>query len=99
MWHTIDKSLNANNASRTVDKNAFVFSLKRNGNEWFRKYQTKDHTQSFVLHNEICFRLIHFGFVDEKGARYCDIDIRRKHMRRNVCAKRHHMIIMEKKIH
>ena len=78
MWHTDNMSLNANNASRTVDPNAFVFSIKRDGKEHFAKYQSIDQSQSFILHDEKCGRLIHFGFLVIDNYGYCDIDIMRK---------------------
>ena len=55
---------NANNASRTVDRNAFLFSLKRSGNEKFTKYPVIDYTQAFVLTEESCPTLFHFGGFD-----------------------------------
>ena len=72
MWLT-DKD-NSNNRSRTVDPNAFVFSLIRNGKPSNQRFMTKDSSQSFVLYDENSTRLFHVG--DDYN--HYDIDISRK---------------------
>ena len=91
MWCSHDLRRNANNESRTVDPNAFVFSMKRDGEEKLRKYQTADSSQSFVLYDEKGFRLFHFGCVSHGRSTWnqvFDIDIMRKpHQHRCRCNK------------